>query len=268
MLRPLGYDRRKVQREADRMTEKAQRASERSRELGQAAKKRSVELGRSTRQSVAQLDVRWAHGPLGHAIREATGRFVLTPLMNLYTRRRVVGRERLKGLKPPIVLVANHASHMDTPAILRALPRRWRRRTVVAAATDYFYRSKVVATLVSVFFNAVPIERGGGGLSPRTTAHIDRHLKRRHNLLLYPEGTRSRQGRVGQLRPGAAVIATKHRASIVPIHVSGTHAAMPPGRRWPKRIRRGLLSRRHEVTITFGTPITPDSDGEIGRAHV
>jgi 1-acyl-sn-glycerol-3-phosphate acyltransferase len=112
---------------------------DRGRELAESAKERSAGIGHT-------LDVKWAHGPVGHALREGAGRFLLVPLMTLYTRRRVLGRENLDGLKGPVVLVANHASHMDTPTILRALPHPWRRRTVVAAAADYFYRNRVVAT--------------------------------------------------------------------------------------------------------------------------
>ena len=53
-----------------------------------------------------------------------------------------LGREHLDSVEPPVVFVANHSSHMDTPAILRALPHRWRRRTAVAAAADYFYAKR------------------------------------------------------------------------------------------------------------------------------
>ncbi len=67
---------------------------------------------------------------------------VLGPLMDLYTQCHVSGREHFHRLQAPVVLVANHSSHMDTPAILRALPRAWRRRTAVAAATDYFYAKR------------------------------------------------------------------------------------------------------------------------------
>lgn len=224
-------------------------ARERGRELAETAKERSVGLGRTA----ARLDVKWAHGPVGDALREGAGRFLLVPLMTLYTRRRVLGRENLDDLEGPVVLVANHASHMDTPAILRSLPRRWRRRTVVAAAADYFYRNRLVATLISVLFNTVPIERRRRG--SRSIAHIDRLLDRGNSLLLYPEGTRNRKGGVGQLRHGAASIAARHGASIVPIHVSGTRDVMPPGRFWPRRKRQGPLSRRHPVTVTFGKPI-------------
>jgi 1-acyl-sn-glycerol-3-phosphate acyltransferase len=108
-----------------------------------------------------------------------------------------------------------------------------------------------------VLFNTVPIERKRGSPS---IAHIDRLLDRGNSLLLYPEGTRSRKGSVGQLRHGAAAIAARHGASIVPIHISGTRDAMPPGRFWPRRKRTGPLSRRHPVTVTFGKPIKAVAD--------
>jgi 1-acyl-sn-glycerol-3-phosphate acyltransferase len=254
----LGHDAKERGRDfagsaKERSAELGHEAGRRGRELAETAKERSAELGRTA----AKLDIKWAHGPIGHALREGAGRLLLVPLMTLYTRRRVLGRENLDGLKGPVVLVANHASHMDTPAILRALPRPWRRRTVVGAAADYFYRNRLVATLISVLFNTVPIERRRGS---RSIAHIDRLLDRGNSLLLYPEGTRSRKGGVGQLRHGAASIAAKHGASIVPIHVSGTRDAMPPGRLWPKRKRSGPLSRRHPVTVTFGKPIKVVAD--------
>ena len=254
----LGHDAKERGRDMagsakERSAELGQEAGKLGRELAETARERSTELGRAA----SKLDVKWAHGPIGHALREGAGRFLLVPLMTLYTRRRVLGRENLDGLKGPVVLVANHASHMDTPTILRALPRPWRRRTVVAAAADYFYRNRLVATLISVLFNTVPIERRRGS---RSIAHIDRLLDRGNSLLLYPEGTRSRKGSVGQLRHGAASIAAKHGASIVPIHVSGTRDAMPPGRFWPKRKRSGPLSRRHPVTVTFGKPIKAVAD--------
>lgn len=223
------------------------------------------DFARSAKESVAGLDVKWAHGPVGDAMREAVGRFFFSPVLTYYTRRRIRGRENLDKLDGPVVLVANHASHMDTPAILRALPRRLRRRTVVGAAADYFYRNRFVATAVSVLFNTVPMQRRGGGLSEDATAHIDRLLKRGNNLLLYPEGTRSRDGGVGRLRQGATAIAAKHGAAIVPIYIRGTRDAMPPGRRWPRRLRGGHL-RRYQVTIEIGKPINPPAPADRRQA--
>ena len=186
-------------------------------------------------------------------------RFVLNPIMNYYARRRATGREKLAGVKGPVILVANHASHMDTPVILSALPRKLRKRTAVAAAADYFYRNRLVAALVSVIFNTVPIDRRGGGLS-KDGSHLDKLLDQGWNLLLYPEGTRSRGGSPGRVRRGAAVLAAAHNLMIVPIRVTGTAAAMPPGRIWPKRLRGRLLRKRHRIEVSFGEPIRPSED--------
>ena len=83
---------------------------------------------------------------------------------------------------------------------------------------------------------------------------------------MFAEGTRSRDGTVGRLRSGAAVLAAEHDLSIVPIYVSGTSQAMPPGRRWMHRRPGHLISRRHPVEVRFGAPIRP-RPGE-GRMEV
>jgi 1-acyl-sn-glycerol-3-phosphate acyltransferase len=149
---------------------------------------------------------------------------------------------------------------MDTPVILSALPRKLRKRTAVAAAADYFYRNKVTASIVSLVFNTVPIERRKGGPTTNGPSHLDTLLDDGWNLLLYPEGTRSRGGATGRVRRGAAVLATAHNLSIIPIRVTGTADAMPPGRMWPKRLRGKLFSRRHRITVSFGEPIPPGGD--------
>ena len=89
--------------------------------------------GRELREAAAQLDVPWARSWLAGFVRENFLRFVLNPLMDYYAARRASGKEKLEGVKGPVILVANHASHMDTPVILSALPRRLRKRTVAAA---------------------------------------------------------------------------------------------------------------------------------------
>jgi 1-acyl-sn-glycerol-3-phosphate acyltransferase len=206
------------------------------------------------------MDMAWARSWLAGVWRENFLRFVLRPAMDYYTARRATGREKLAGLKGPVILVANHASHMDTPVILAALPRKLRKRTAVAAAADYFYRNRLVAAAVSLVFNTVPIERRGGGLGKNGGGHLDKLLDQGWNLLLYPEGTRTRSGGPGRVRRGAAVLAAAHNLSIVPIRVTGTREAMPPGRLWPKRLHGKVLSRRHRIEVSFGEPIRPTGD--------
>lgn len=187
-------------------------------------------------------------------------RFVLNPLLRFYTRRRTAGRKDLTRLKAPVILVANHVSHLDTPVILAALPRRMRKRTVVAAATDYFYRNRLIAFGVSLIFNTVPLDRKGGGLEKEAAGHLDGLIDQGWNLLMYPEGTRSRGGGTGRLRRGAAVLAARHHVSIIPVRITGTREAMPPGRFWPTRIRSRNGHERHRVSISFGDPIAPSED--------
>jgi 1-acyl-sn-glycerol-3-phosphate acyltransferase len=205
----------------------------------------------------ADLDVPWTRARAASRLRELLICGVLGPLMDLYTRRRVDGREHLDDLTGPVVFVANHNSHMDTPVILRALPGRWRRHTAVAAAADYFYDTRRKAMSVSLAFGTVPLDRNSGaGVGPGQTGHLDRLIGDGGSVLIFAEGTRSRDGRVGRLRSGAAVLAAEHRLPIVPIYVSGTDEAMPRGRNWMV-FKAGRPGPRHPIEIRFGTPIVP-----------
>jgi 1-acyl-sn-glycerol-3-phosphate acyltransferase len=229
---------------------------------GSELKSNAAQRGAEMRRAMGQMDVPWARCLPARMARETILQLGLAPLMGFYTRLRVSGLERFDQSPPPVILVANHSSHLDTPMILRALPLPWRQRTAVAAAADYFYKSRALANVVALIFNTVPIlRRGGGGMNNGGFDHIDGLIDGRWNLLIYPEGTRSREGRLGRLRAGAALIAQQHQIPIIPIRVHGTHDAMPPGRNWPKRAR-GFLSRRHPVHIEFGPAImaAPDED--------
>jgi 1-acyl-sn-glycerol-3-phosphate acyltransferase len=206
-------------------------------------------------------DSSWARTGVAGAVRAVVLSGLLGPIIDLYTRRRVVGREHLAGLDAPVLFVANHSSHIDTPTILRALPRVWRRRTAVAAAADYFYRVPWIARAVSLAFNTVPVHRKGEGVVPDAASHLARLLEEGWSLLVFAEGTRSRDGTVGRLRSGAAVLAAEHGLVIVPVHVSGTNAAMPPGRKWMRRERGRFRGGRHAIAVSFGPPIRR-RDGE------
>ena len=202
------------------------------------------------------LDNPWARSRAAGWVRDVLLRGVLGPLIDLYTRGSVLGREQLAALQPPVLFVANHSSHMDTPVILRALPKAWRRRTAVAAAADYFYRVPWLAHVVSLAFNTVPVRRKGEGAAD-SASELARRLDEGWSLLIFAEGTRSRDGTVGRLRSGAAVLAAEHGLAIVPVHVSGTHAVMPPGRSWMRRARGRLAGGRQPIAVHFGPPVRP-----------
>jgi 1-acyl-sn-glycerol-3-phosphate acyltransferase len=229
-----------------------QRVRESAQERVRQTARSAVERGRALQ--CARLDMPWARCAPARLARESILSGFFAPVMSWYVRRRIAGREVFNGVRPPVVFVANHSSHMDTPTILRALPRAWRQRTAVAAAADYFYRKRWVAAIVSLLFSTVPIERKGGGMDKGSADHLHRLLRQRWNLLIYAEGTRSRDGSRGKLHSGAAVLAATNDVPIMPIYVSGTNAAMPPGRTWPKRFRAGRF-KRQPIEVRFGPPI-------------
>ena len=97
------------------------------------------------------------------------------------------------------MFVANHESHADTAVVLAALPREVRSRSAPAAAEDYFFSSRVRGVMAALAMGAFPFPRhGSAGLE-----RAERLLAEGWNVLLFPEGTRSRDGRMGRFRPGA-----------------------------------------------------------------
>lgn len=242
----------------ERGAEFTARSAEELKTRGAGLRSRGTEMrarGGELARQYAKMDVSWARCGYARAAREGLLRFVLGPMTDFYLRRGTVGREVFEELPTPVVFVANHSSHLDTPTILRAIPRKWRNRMAVAAAADYFYEKRWKANGVALLFNTVPLGRTGGGLGNGATDHVDRLIGQGWNLLMFPEGTRSRDGEIGKIRSGAAVIAAHHGINVVPIYVSGTYDAMPPGQNWPKRKPGRFLSRRHKVEVRFGQPI-------------
>lgn len=196
----------------------------------------------------------WSRTVPARAVRELLICGVFGSIIRTYSRVEIVGREHLEQLDGPVIFVANHCSHVDTPALLGSLPARWRRHTAVAAAADYFYTKRLLAYAVSLAFGTVPLERRGSGMGT-DAAHIGRLLDTGWNLIVFAEGTRSRDGRVGRMRAGAAMLAAEHGIPIVPVRISGTREAMPIGRHWMVRPEGGGRRARHTISVSFGQPI-------------
>ena len=207
----------------------------------------------------ADLDRPWAWSLPARVVREFSICGVFNAIVHTYASTEVRGREQLASLDGPAIFVANHNSHVDTPVLLRALPARWRRRTAVTAAADYFYSSRLLGSAVSLAFGTVPLERRGGA-GTRRAAGLGPLIDAGWSLVVFPTGTRSRDGRVGRLRTGAAVLAARHSLPIVPVHISGTRAAMPVGSGWMSRPRGAGRLARHAIVLTFGAPIAVAAD--------
>jgi 1-acyl-sn-glycerol-3-phosphate acyltransferase len=189
----------------------------------------------------------WARTPAARAVRSFVLTKLLRPLVHNETRVQVEGLDMLEGLRPPVMFVSNHSSHLDTPLILCSLPDAWRDRTAVGAAADYFFDVRWRAASTALVFNTFPIERQGSGRGITTARRL---LDEGWNLVVFPEGTRSRDGWVQRFRHGTARLAVEYGLPLVPIAIRGAFAAMPRGRAWPAR-------GRYPVSVRFGPPLRP-----------
>lgn len=169
-------------------------------------------------------------------------------------RRRVEGRDLVEDVIHPTIFAANHRSILDTPLILDALPPRVRNATAVVAAAEVFayrpeggparrLRSRFVANLVEHGYSAIMVDRRSGADGYRAIATA---VRLGWNVLMYPEGTRTRTGSMGPFQTGVAMLAEQVGASVVPIWIEGSERVLPVGRRWP---------RRWTVLVRFGEPI-------------
>lgn len=195
----------------------------------------------------------WARRKPAMMAREIAQKGGLEPVFRSSVRTDVQGLDVLDRIDGPVIFAANHASHLDTPLVLLSLPAEWRRRTAVAAAADYFFDTWWRAVGSSVLFNTFPIDRRGGTMSA-TPGEV---LADGWSLLIFPEGTRSKDGWIHNFRMGAAFLAHEHGVPVVPVAHRGTFAAMPRGRSWPAPGRR-------QLTIRFGEPLSP-TPGESVR---
>lgn len=154
---------------------------------------------------------------------------LLRPFMALCIGLRVRGRERLPA-KDPFLLVANHASHMDTLTLLSLFPLRRLRKVRPAAAADYFERNALVAAVTRTLFNILPIQRLKKGRTADPIETMAAALAGGETLILFPEGTRGAGGELAPFKPGAALLAERlPEIPVVPCFLEGMGRILPKG---------------------------------------
>lgn len=197
-------------------------------------------------------DEAWLHGQVPSLVREALQQSLLFPLARTIARPAVIGADDLLHVPQPAVLAPNHNSDIDTPLVLSALPRAWRAKTVVAAASDRFYRTRMHALTTALWINTFPFDRSG---ELRGLGNAAVFLREGYNVLLYPQGTRSSSQLAG-FRTGVGRLCVATGVPLIPIHVGGTSLLMPKGRG---------LERRGRSTIQFGRPLFPGEEEAPGE---
>jgi 1-acyl-sn-glycerol-3-phosphate acyltransferase len=179
-------------------------------------------------------------------------KLVVGPVLNAAYHPRVDGLEHVP-MDGPAILAGNHVSFSDHFFVPLVVPRK----VIYLAKADYFNRKGLTGRMSAAFFNAVgqkPVDRSSGraGLAAIQTA-VD--VLAEGNLLgIYPEGTRSPDGRLYRGRVGVARLWLESKAPLLPCAMIGTDVVQPPGRRIP---------RLAPVAVRFGPPM--DLDRYVGR---
>lgn len=166
------------------------------------------------------------------------------PVLRVLFRPWARGVDNLPAAGPAIV-VANHLSFMDSVFVPLALPRR----VVYLAKDEYFRRPGLRGALVRRFFLAtgqLPMDRSGGAGAEASLGMGRKVLEEGGVLGIYPEGTRSPDGRLHRGRTGAARLALATGAPVVPVAVVGTDRLRPAG---------ALLPRLRRVGVIVGEPL-------------
>lgn len=171
-------------------------------------------------------------------------RSALRLYMHLYHRLRLIHVERIP-VDPPFVIIANHASHLDALALSAALPLRLCDRVFPVAAGDVFFQTPTVAWFAAGLVNALPMWRKHCGAHAMITLR-SKLVEQSCGYILFPEGGRSRDGRMQRFKSGLGMLVAGTDVPVIPCHLTETFDALPAGR---------FIPRPSRVTIAFGRPL-------------
>ena len=158
-------------------------------------------------------------------------------LGRLFFRFQTTGRNYVPR-RGGLLIAANHTSYLDIPFLGCALPRQ-----VAFLGRQDLFPSPVINGLLR-WLGWIPIRHDR--LDRAGIAKAMDLIKSGNAVVIYPEGTRSRDGRLQPGKPGIGVIVAKTGCPVVPVYIGGTHAALPVGASWP---------RLHPVHVVIGKPV-------------
>ena len=169
------------------------------------------------------------------------------------------GFDRINQM-PQSIVVSNHHSLVDTPCLFMSIPGNRRNRTATVGGLDFFKAEPgqpwferlfrgIVIWFIRSAMNVMLIDRVGGEYSELD--RIDAMIAAGWSLVIFPEATRSRDGRLGRFRHGAAELARRNDLPVIPVRIEGTEYILPPGVWWP---------RSASLRMVAGEPMRAEAD--------
>ena len=179
--------------------------------------------------------------------------------LRVWHRVRIEGREHLPR-DVPFVMVANHTSHLDVLLLAAFLPGRLRDKVFPIAAGDVFFTRLSVGWFAALCLNALPIWRKKAG------AHALADLRSRLvddgcGYVLFPEGKRTRDGKLDAFKPGIGMLVAETTVPVIPCHLQGAFAAMPAN---------AVIPRPRKLILRVGAALDPagSSNDRAGWAAI
>ncbi len=184
---------------------------------------------------------------------------VVPPVAKAIWRPAVRGLDKVPATGP-VILASNHLSFADSVVLPIVVPRK----VVFLAKSDYFTGPGIKGAVSKAWFEGLgmlPVDRDDSAAAMTSLQTALDVLGRGEAFGIYPEGTRSRDGRLYRGRTGVAHLALTSGAPVVPVGLTGTENLQPIGSRLP---------RLADVTVAFGDPITVGSEYDgvaLGKAR-
>lgn len=167
-----------------------------------------------------------------------------------YIRLNVVGQsfKLLRRQHPRLIVISNHASHLDATAIASAIPKRYWLDLYIAAAKDYFFSNPAFSFFSQHCLGAIPIDRKDRkGEALRLITQLLTELPRIW-LILFPEGTRSKDGKIYKFKRGVSIFAERTQTPILFLYIDGNTRLWPKGK---------LFAKPGLMTIHVGPVVPP-----------
>ncbi len=207
---------------------------------------------------------RWTRNNILNGARFLAQEFAFFPVLRSVYQLQVTGRDHLQGLESPCVFISNHQSHLDTPAIMDALPGAFSSRMAPAAWEEFFdidensawtrFQKWFLWQFTTIFFNIFTVPQSSG--YRRSLQYLGELLDHDWNILFFPEGQRTVDGSMNPFRRGIGIIAREMNVPVVPIRLDGMDRILP---------RHASFPARGSVTVRIGEPIRSFSRSQSYR---
>jgi long-chain acyl-CoA synthetase len=194
----------------------------------------------------------WPLSPLVRSFGLLLQQTLVYPLVHVFYKVKVTGKEKLVGLRGPVMFAPNHCLHWDNGIILMAIPLSWRWKLAVAAAADDVFGNKLNGFASSILANAFPLAREGA--IRRSLELLGARLDRQFSVLIYPEGKLTIGGPMQPFKSGTGLIAVEGATPVVPMKLKiGKVSALDHlDKKWEPSRSNGW---RGDVEVVFGDPL-------------